>query len=261
MQPDLGHHRLDLGLELLAIPQLALDQPGQEPNMNGGSSDADLLLFRRSDRRFLPWSTLPAPGGEDAEFFTIGDRSFLAVASLRCGSGPYDFATNSQIFVWSDGRFIPYQAVPTFAAKQWKHWRIGARHFLGLAQGVEPPGVVVNNLDGKPTILKNDGASHNNWITIKLVASGKNRDAIGARVKVVSGELTQWDEIHAGGSYLSSNDPRLHYGLQKKTKVDLIEVHWPDGKLESAANVPANNFLVIEEGKGLTRTTPPSVKK
>ncbi len=121
--------------------------------------------------------------------------------------------------------------------------------------------VVVNNLDGKPTILKNDGASHNNWITIKLVASGKNRDAIGARVKVVSGELTQWDEIHAGGSYLSSNDPRLHYGLQKKTKVDLIEVHWPDGKLESAANVPANNFLVIEEGKGLTRTTPPSVKK
>ena len=121
--------------------------------------------------------------------------------------------------------------------------------------------VVVNNLDGKPTILKNDGASHNNWITIKLVASGKNRDAIGARVKVVSGELTQWDEIHAGGSYLSSNDPRLHYGLQKKTKVDLIEVHWPDGKLESVANVPANNFLVIEEGKGLTRTTPPSVKK
>jgi hypothetical protein len=121
--------------------------------------------------------------------------------------------------------------------------------------------VVVNNLDGKPTILKNDGDSHNNWITIKLVGSGKNRDAIGARVKVVSGELTQWDEVHAGGSYLSSNDPRLHYGLQKKTKVDLIEVHWPDGKLETVANVPANNFLVIEEGKGVTRTTPPSAKK
>jgi hypothetical protein len=121
--------------------------------------------------------------------------------------------------------------------------------------------VVVNNLDGKPTILKNDGASNNNWITIKLVGSGKNRDAIGARVKVVSGELIQWDEVHAGGSYLSSNDPRLHYGLQKKTKVDLIDVHWPDGKLETVAHVPANNFLVIEEGKGLTRTTPPAAKK
>ena len=121
--------------------------------------------------------------------------------------------------------------------------------------------VVINNLDGKPTILRNDGGSRNNWITIKLLGSGKNRDAIGARVKVVSGELTQWDEVHAGGSYLSSNDPRLHYGLQKKAKIDLIEVHWPDGTLESVANVPVNNFLTIEEGKGLTRTTPLSVKK
>lgn len=121
--------------------------------------------------------------------------------------------------------------------------------------------VVVNNLDGKPTILMNDGASHNNWITIKLVGSGKNRDAIGARVKVVSGDLVQWDEVHAGSSYLSSNDPRLHYGLAKNTKVGLIEIHWPDGKLETVVNVPANNFLTIEEGKGLTRTTPPSVRK
>jgi hypothetical protein len=121
--------------------------------------------------------------------------------------------------------------------------------------------VVVNNLDGKPTILMNDGASHNNWITIKLVGSGKNRDAIGARVKVVSGDLSQWDEVHAGGSYLSSNDPRLHYGLAKNTKAGLIEIHWPDGKLETVVNVPANNFLTIEEGKGLTRIAPPSVRK
>jgi hypothetical protein len=121
--------------------------------------------------------------------------------------------------------------------------------------------VVINNLDGKPTILKNDGASRNNWVTIKLIGSGKNRDAIGARVKVVSAGLTQWDEVHAGGSYLSSNDPRLHFGLQKRTKVDLIEVHWPDGKLETVTNVPANNFLAMEEGKGLTRATPPSAKK
>ena len=121
--------------------------------------------------------------------------------------------------------------------------------------------VVVNNLDGKPTILKNDGGSHNNWVTIKLIGGGKNRDAIGARVKVVSGELTQWDEVHAGGGYLSADDLRLHYGLQRKTKVDLVEVHWPDGKLETVGNVPANNFLVIEEGKGLTRAAPPSVKK
>ncbi len=121
--------------------------------------------------------------------------------------------------------------------------------------------VVINNLDGKPTVLRNDGASHNNWITIKTIASGKNRDAIGARVKVVSGDLTQWDEVHAGGSYLSSNDPRLHYGLEKKTKIDLIEIHWPDGKVEAVRNVSPNSFLTIEEGKGITRTVLPSARK
>jgi hypothetical protein len=121
--------------------------------------------------------------------------------------------------------------------------------------------VVINNLDGKPTILRNDGGSRNNWITIKTVGHGMNRDTIGARVKVVSGDLTQWDEVHTGGSYLSSSDLRLHYGLGKKTKVDSIEVHWPDGKVETVRDVAANFFLTIEEGKGLVRTTPPGKPK
>ena len=129
------------GHDLLAIPQLAKDIPGGPPGMNGGDSDTDLLLLNRAGGRFEPWATLPAPGGEDAEFFTIGDRSFLAVASIRTGAGPYQFATTSTIFEWRGDGFAPFQELPTFAAKQWKHWQIGDRHFLGLAQGVIlPPG-------------------------------------------------------------------------------------------------------------------------
>jgi hypothetical protein len=127
------------GKNLLAIPQLAKDIPGGPPGMNGGDSDTDLLLLDRASGRFVTWATLPAPGGEDAEFFTIGDRSFLAVASIRTGAGPYEFAAMSTIFEWRDGTFAPFQEVPTFAAKQWKHWQIGDRHFLGLAQGVVLP--------------------------------------------------------------------------------------------------------------------------
>jgi EPTP domain len=67
-------------------------------------------------------------GREDAEFFTIGGRSFLAVASIRTGAGPYDFNATSTIFEWSGNRFVPFQEVPTFAAKQWKHWEIAGRH-------------------------------------------------------------------------------------------------------------------------------------
>lgn len=122
--------------DLLAIPQLAKDIPGGPPGMNGGDSDAGLLLLTLAGDRFEPWATLPAPGGEDAEFFRVGDRSFLAVASIRTGAGPYEFAATSTIFEWRNGGFEPFQEVPTFAAKQWKHWRIGERYFLGLAQGV-----------------------------------------------------------------------------------------------------------------------------
>jgi EPTP domain len=124
------------GLELLAIPQLAIDIPGQRAGMNLGNSNTELMLLRCVDGLYEPWSTLPAPGGEDAEFFSIGDQAFLAVASIRSGSGPYNLAVDSQIYAWRSGRFEPFQSVRAFAAKQWRHWQIGDRHFLGLAQGL-----------------------------------------------------------------------------------------------------------------------------
>jgi EPTP domain len=145
------------GQQLLAIPQLARDIPGNPPGMNGGDSDTELLLLRRFAGRFEPWAALPAPGGEDAEFFTIGGRSFLAVASIRTGSGPYEFATESPIFEWDRNRFVPFQNVATFAAKQWKHWRIGDRHFLGLAQGVVRAGQEDRNRDS--VVYEWDGSS------------------------------------------------------------------------------------------------------
>jgi len=118
--------------------------------------------------------------------------------------------------------------------------------------------VLINNLDGRPTVLRNDGGNLNNWITIKTVGRGGNRDALGARVKVVAGDLVQWDEVRSGGSYLSASDLRLHYGLGKRSRVDLIEVHWPDGRVEKTGGAPANCFVTVEEGKGITRRAPPT---
>jgi EPTP domain len=145
------------GRRLLAIPQLALDVPGSPPGMNGGDSGTDMLLLEFAGGRYEPWSVLPAPGGEDAEFFTIAGRSFLAVASIRTGSGPYEFAASSPIFVWDRDGFVPFQNVETFAAKQWKHWTIGERHFLGLAQGVLHPGDEDRNRDS--VVYEWDGSS------------------------------------------------------------------------------------------------------
>lgn len=130
------------GVHLLAIPQLAYDSPGSPPGMNGGDSDTELLLLRRAEDSdvYEPFQTLPAPGGEDAEFFRIGSRAFLAVASIRSGKGPYRFTTDSVVFEWDGTRFNPFQSFEGFAAKQWRHFAIGERHFLALAQGVTAPG-------------------------------------------------------------------------------------------------------------------------
>jgi len=111
--------------------------------------------------------------------------------------------------------------------------------------------VVINNLDGKPQVLRNDGGNANNSVLIKTIGVKSNRDGIGARVKVVSGDLTQIGEVYSGGSYISQNDMRVHFGLEQRTGIDFIEVRWPSGSIERIRNVGANRIITIKEGQGV----------
>jgi hypothetical protein len=88
-------------------------------------------------------------------------------------------------------------------------------------------------------------------VLIKTLGVKSNRDGIGARVKIVSGDLTQIDEVRSGGGYLSQNDLRLHFGLEKRTKIELVEVRWPSGAIDRIPNLNANKILTIREGKGV----------
>jgi len=111
--------------------------------------------------------------------------------------------------------------------------------------------VVINNLDGGPQLLRNDGGNTQNSVLIKTIGVKSNRDGVGARVKVVAGDLTQVDEVRSGDSYLSQSDLRLHFGLAKRTKIDLIEVRWPSGIVDKINDVGANKILTVKEGQGL----------
>ncbi len=111
--------------------------------------------------------------------------------------------------------------------------------------------VVINNLDGPPQVLRNDGGNASNSILIKTIGVKSNRDGIGARVKIISGDLTQIAEVYSGGSYLSQSDLRVHFGLEKRAKIDLIEVHWPSGVVDKVTSVSANKILTIKEGQGM----------
>jgi hypothetical protein len=111
--------------------------------------------------------------------------------------------------------------------------------------------IVVGDLDGPPLILRNDGGNRNNWITLELIGARGDRLALGARVKVVTGKLSQVDEVRSGGSYLSQNDLRLHFGLGKAERVDRVEIRWPSGKTETLTNLAARSFYTVKEGAGI----------
>ena len=110
--------------------------------------------------------------------------------------------------------------------------------------------VVILNSRREPTILRNDSAKGNHWIQIRLRGTKTNRDGVGARVKVVAGNLTQIDEVHSGRGYQSHYGTRLHFGLGKRDRIDRIEVRWIGGGVDVLKNVPVDRLLTITEGKG-----------
>jgi hypothetical protein len=121
--------------------------------------------------------------------------------------------------------------------------------------------VLVLNMNDLPSLLRNDGGNKQNWIKIKLIGTKCNRTAIGARVRVITGEHVQMDEVHSGSSVMSQGDLRLHFGVGKAETVDVIEVKWPTtGKLERFPQVKANQILTIREGSGIVAGPRPTTK-
>lgn len=113
--------------------------------------------------------------------------------------------------------------------------------------------VVVCVNGGAPLLLKNNAAKGNNWLGVKLEGVQANRDAVGARLKMTAGGKTYHRMKNAGGSYLSSHDPRMVLGVGKADKIDSLEIHWPGpaGAAERLTNLPMNRYIRIMEGKGM----------
>jgi hypothetical protein len=116
---------------------------------------------------------------------------------------------------------------------------------------------VINVIDGHPVLLRNVNPDHNHWLELKLVggsktatSAGSPRDAVGATVYVTANGMKQRGDVISGGSYLSTSDPRPHFGLGQATTVDAIEVHWPSGKLEHFTVTGVDQIVTITEGTG-----------
>src|SRR6201998_4813072 len=120
--------------------------------------------------------------------------------------------------------------------------------------------VVVNTVNVDPQLLRCDSTLTNNWIKVRTIGVKSNRSGIGARLVCITqspGESKphrQIDEVRSGGGYFSQNDLRVHFGLVKAEKIDVLEIHWPSGQVDTMKDVKANQVIYVKEGEGITRT-------
>jgi hypothetical protein len=110
---------------------------------------------------------------------------------------------------------------------------------------------LILNVGEPPSLLRNHLANGNHWVEFNLQGTKSNRAAIGARLTIHAGKLEQFNEVRGGGSYLSQNDLRLHFGLGTNSKIDSIEISWPSGFVERLGDLAVDQIYTIEEGKGI----------
>lgn len=111
--------------------------------------------------------------------------------------------------------------------------------------------VLVEDLDGEPALLRNQGQPGNHWVSFELAGTKSNRMALGARVTIRAGGVTQTDEVRSGGSYLSQSDTRLHFGLGSASQIESVVVRWPSGQESRFDSLKPDRFYGLKEDRGL----------
>jgi enediyne biosynthesis protein E4 len=111
--------------------------------------------------------------------------------------------------------------------------------------------IVTNNRGDFPSLLRNDGGNTNHWLSVQLIGTKSNRDGIGASLKLSSAGFVQFEQAKGGMSYMSASDPRIHFGLGKRMKIEALEITWPSGHVDRLTNLPIDQIIAIKEGAGI----------
>jgi len=111
--------------------------------------------------------------------------------------------------------------------------------------------IVTNNRGDFPSLLRNDGGNANHWLSVQLIGTKSNRDGIGASLKLTSAGFVQFEQAKGGMSYMSASDPRIHFGLGKRMKIEALEITWPSGQVDRLTDVPIDRIIAIKEGAGI----------
>jgi hypothetical protein len=200
---------------------------------------------------FLGWGTAFLDFDNDGwkDLLVVNGHVYPAVDNYQWGTS---YAQQPLLFrnPGASGRFERVGAAPgTGLAEAW----VSRGLAVGDLDGDGRPDVIINNMDGQPTLLRNVTETANHWLRLKLLGDPLRkspRDATGATVYLTAGKLRQRGDVVSGGSYASNNDPCLLFGIGAATKVDRLEVKWPDGSLEGFSVAGVDRTLTLTEGKG-----------
>ncbi|MFI5138135.1 MAG: CRTAC1 family protein [Sphingobacteriales bacterium] len=154
---------------------------------------------------------------------------------------------------WNEGPAKGFAEVTTVSGEALSYENVGRGAAFGDYDNDGDVDVFIVNNGGEGVLLRNDGGNKNNWLEVKLVGTKSNRSAIGARVKLISGKVSQIREVNNQSSYLSQNSLTQHFGLAKFKKADTLTVRWPSGLNQQFLNVPVNGRIEITEGVNKVR--------
>lgn len=176
----------------------------------------------------------------DRDLFIANGHVYPAVDAAGAGS----YAQHNQLFESTgEGFSLVTDAGPGMLVR-----KVSRGTTFGDFDGDGDIDVFVAELDDKPTLLRNDTPARGHYLVIKTIGVASNRDGIGTRIVVTTGSLTQIREVRAGDGFLTRSDTRAHFGLGPHAQADLVELHWPSGRVDRFADVAADRVIVAEEG-------------
>jgi hypothetical protein len=223
-------------------------------NLGGGTfEDATAASGLGAVTRFLGWGTGFFDFDLDSwpDIFIVNGHVYPEADRI---GGHYSYAQRKIVYRnLGDGRFeeVSTRVGPGIATPSAARGAATGDLFNSGRQDI-----VVNNMHGVPMLLHDCAAAAGRALVVQLEGTRSNRSGIGARVTVQIAGRRLIDEVRSGGSFCSQNDLRLHFGLGQRATVDRIEVIWPGGATDAAADVAADQLVVVREGAGIVRRQP-----